>query len=83
MVALRSILLQTGKPLTPHDQYIMYDIFSVSTRPLQVKVPMLIMPSHDEPDLTPLKEVMEKKEFGSKCIFHRFDDMHHGFCAAR
>lgn len=49
----------------------------------KVTVPMLIMPSGEDPDHTPLKEVLDKKPFGDKCEYRRFDDMHHGFCAAR
>ncbi|CAN0103252.1 unnamed protein product [Scytosiphon promiscuus] len=48
-----------------------------------VKVPMLIMPSGEDPDHLPVKEVLDKKPFGDKCQYRRFDDMHHGFCAAR
>lgn len=50
---------------------------------MQVKVPMLIMPSGEDPDHLPLKEVLDKKPFGDKCEYRRFDDMHHGFCAGR
>ncbi|CAM9404270.1 unnamed protein product [Discosporangium mesarthrocarpum] len=49
----------------------------------EVKVPMLIMPSKDDPDHLPLKAVLDAKDFGDKCMYKRFDDMHHGFCAAR
>lgn len=49
----------------------------------QVTVPMLIMPAGDDPDHTPLKEVLDTKPFGDKCEYRRFDDMHHGFCSAR
>ncbi|CBJ30749.1 conserved unknown protein [Ectocarpus siliculosus] len=48
-----------------------------------VKVPVLIMPSGEDPDHLPVKEVLDKKPFGDKCQYRRFDDMHHGFCAAR
>lgn len=44
---------------------------------------MLIMPSGEDPDHLPVKEVLDKKPFGDKCQYRRFDDMHHGFCAAR
>ena len=44
---------------------------------------MLIMPAGNDPDHTPLKEVLDKKSFGDKCEYHRFDDMDHGFCSAR
>ena len=49
----------------------------------QVKVPVLLMPSGEDPDHLPLKEVLDKKPFGDKCQYRRFDDMHHGFCAGR
>lgn len=54
-----------------------------TNRNRQVKVPMLIMPSGEDPDHLPLKEVLDKKPFGDKCQYRRFDDMHHGFCAGR
>lgn len=44
---------------------------------------MLIMPSGEDPDHLPMKAVLDKKSFGDKCQYRRFDDMHHGFCAAR
>lgn len=28
-------------------------------------------------------QILSKKPFGDKCEHHRFDDVHHGFAAAR
>ncbi|TPX70022.1 hypothetical protein SpCBS45565_g01996 [Spizellomyces sp. 'palustris'] len=48
-----------------------------------VKGPVALLPSKDEPDLIPLMEAMKEKPFGDKNVHVRFDDMHHGWCAAR
>ncbi|KAI9306271.1 Alpha/Beta hydrolase protein [Cunninghamella echinulata] len=45
--------------------------------------PILAIPSKDEPDMTEYMEVLYKKPFGSLCKHVRFDDMPHGFAAAR
>ncbi|KAL9541236.1 hypothetical protein MBANPS3_009240 [Mucor bainieri] len=45
--------------------------------------PILALPSKDEPDMTEYMEVLAKKPFGKQCKHVRFDDMVHGFCAAR
>ncbi|KAI8975486.1 Alpha/Beta hydrolase protein [Mycotypha africana] len=45
--------------------------------------PILAIPSKDEPDMTEYMEVLYKKPFGKQCKHVRFDDMQHGFCAAR
>ncbi|KAG2227850.1 hypothetical protein INT45_002088 [Circinella minor] len=45
--------------------------------------PILALPSQNEPDMTEYMEVLAKKPFGDKCHHQRFDDMHHGFAAAR
>ncbi|KAI9491664.1 dienelactone hydrolase [Zychaea mexicana] len=45
--------------------------------------PVLALPSKDEPDMTEYMNVLAKKPFGDKCAHQRFDDMHHGFAAAR
>ncbi|KAG1057652.1 hypothetical protein G6F43_000508 [Rhizopus delemar] len=45
--------------------------------------PILALPSKDEPDMTEYFEILSKKPFGSLCEHYRFDDMVHGFCAAR
>ncbi|CAM0139611.1 hypothetical protein VKS41_004568 [Umbelopsis sp. WA50703] len=47
------------------------------------QAPLLLIPSKDEADLTAFMEVLSKKPFGDKCEHHRFDDVHHGFAAAR
>jgi len=48
-----------------------------------VTKPLLLMPSKDEDDMTPFYEIVKKKLGADKAEHHRFDDMHHGFCAAR
>ncbi|CEG70192.1 hypothetical protein RMATCC62417_06134 [Rhizopus microsporus] len=45
--------------------------------------PILAIPSKDEPDMTEYMNILHKKPFGNLCEHHRFDDMFHGFCAAR
>lgn len=45
--------------------------------------PIFALPSKDEPDMTEYMNVLAKKPFGSQCKHVRFDDQHHGFCAAR
>jgi len=47
------------------------------------KCPLIILPAGNDEDVTPLKEVLEKKDFGSKCVYKRFPDEVHGFLAAR
>ncbi|GAB5591086.1 hypothetical protein Unana1_05986 [Umbelopsis nana] len=47
------------------------------------QAPLLVLPSKDEDDLTEFMEILSKKPFGDKCKHKRFDDVHHGFAAAR
>ncbi|KAG0163372.1 hypothetical protein DFQ28_003148 [Apophysomyces sp. BC1034] len=49
----------------------------------KAQAPILALPSKDEPDMTEYMAILKKKPFGAKCKHHRFDDMHHGFAAAR
>ncbi|KAI8063199.1 Alpha/Beta hydrolase protein [Gongronella butleri] len=49
----------------------------------KAKAPILLIPTKDEPDLLPLFKKLESKPFADKCKHIRYDDMHHGFCAAR
>lgn len=49
----------------------------------QAAAPVLAIPSKDEPDMTEYMQILSKKPFGDKCKHVRFDDMPHGFCAAR
>ncbi|KAI8393453.1 dienelactone hydrolase [Radiomyces spectabilis] len=49
----------------------------------KANAPILALPSKDEPDMTEYMNVLRQKPFGDKCEHHRFDDMPHGFCAAR
>ena len=45
--------------------------------------PICIITSKDDPDLKDFRKIVEKKNFGDKCSWNRFEDMHHGFCGAR
>ncbi|KAI8578831.1 hypothetical protein K450DRAFT_244741 [Umbelopsis ramanniana AG] len=47
------------------------------------QAPLLVIPSKDEADLTEFMEILKQKPFGDKCKHVRFDDVHHGFAAAR
>jgi len=47
------------------------------------KCPLIILPAGNDEDITPLKEVLAKKDFGSKCVYKVFNDEVHGFLAAR
>eukprot|EP00055_Hartaetosiga_balthica_P018687 m.135158 g.135158 ORF g.135158 m.135158 type:complete len:245 (+) comp9854_c0_seq1:43-777(+) len=48
-----------------------------------VVAPMVLCPAKGDIDCVPLIESMKEKEFGEKCLTKRFDNMIHGFCAAR
>ncbi|KAI9276153.1 Alpha/Beta hydrolase protein [Sporodiniella umbellata] len=45
--------------------------------------PILAIPSKDEADMSEYMQILSKKPFGAECEHYRFDDMQHGFCAAR
>ncbi|KAI9311597.1 dienelactone hydrolase [Dichotomocladium elegans] len=45
--------------------------------------PVLVIATRSEPDMTDYMELLYKKPFGANCQIHRFDDVEHGFCAAR
>jgi dienelactone hydrolase len=47
------------------------------------KVPVCLLPSKDEPPMDDVKAVLDTKPWADKVIWKRFDNMHHGFCAAR
>lgn len=48
-----------------------------------IKVPVLFMPAGDDPILDPVEAMLKTKPVGKNCVFHRFDNMVHGFAAAR
>ncbi|PWA02748.1 hypothetical protein BB558_001101 [Smittium angustum] len=48
-----------------------------------VQCPIVILPSKDERDFTKDFAVINAKSFGNLCYQQRFDDMKHGWCAAR
>ncbi|PVV04642.1 hypothetical protein BB560_000850 [Smittium megazygosporum] len=47
------------------------------------KVPIIMLPAHDDPDMLPVYEALKKKPFGDQCYHQRFDDMKHGWCSSR
>ncbi|PVU84957.1 hypothetical protein BB560_007204, partial [Smittium megazygosporum] len=47
------------------------------------KVPIILLPSMNEYDMAPEYETLKAKPFGHKCFHQRFEDMTHGWCAAR
>ncbi|OLY84539.1 putative AIM2 family protein [Smittium mucronatum] len=47
------------------------------------QAPMIILPSQNERDFSKDYEVLTAKSFGPLCYQQRFDDMIHGWCAAR
>lgn len=49
----------------------------------RVTVPMLLMPSGSDPEIEPIKAIWDRKPFGSRCGYKRFDGEVHGFAAAR
>jgi protein XRP2 len=51
-------------------------------RAADVKVPICCCSAAGDP-LEAVQEVLEKTEVGSKCVYRRFGDMTHGYCAAR
>ncbi|CAG8482109.1 9879_t:CDS:2 [Ambispora gerdemannii] len=57
--------------------------FTTEEHKIGIKIPIALLPSRDEPDFAPFIESLKKEPFGQKSIHHRFDDMPHGFAAAR
>ncbi|KAF9320292.1 hypothetical protein BG003_006682 [Podila horticola] len=48
-----------------------------------LKVPLAIFPSLDEPDMVPVINAVNAKGFSTPSIHHRFDNMPHGWCGGR
>jgi len=48
-----------------------------------VKIPILLIPSKDEPDLIPFANIVKEKLGEDSCVHVRFDDIFHGFAGAR
>ncbi|KAG0334455.1 hypothetical protein BG004_000403 [Podila humilis] len=48
-----------------------------------LKVPLAIFPSLDEPDMVPVINVVNAKGFSTPSLHHRFDTMPHGWCGGR
>ena len=57
--------------------------FLVEQDGLDIKTPMCVLPSKDESSLLDVKNAMNTHSFASKNRFQRFDDLSHGFMAAR
>ena len=51
-------------------------------RAAEVKVPVCCCSAAGDP-LETVQEVLDKTDLGSKCVYRRFGDMTHGYCAAR
>ncbi|CAM9138752.1 unnamed protein product [Heterosigma akashiwo] len=47
------------------------------------QAPLIFLPSGDDPPTDSIQAILDGKPFGDKCVYRRFDDMHHGWCAAR
>ena len=45
--------------------------------------PICVITSKDDPELKDFRNIVESKSFGKKCLWDRYEDMHHGFCGAR
>jgi dienelactone hydrolase len=48
----------------------------------QSQAPVIMLPAKGDP-MEALKEVFDEKPYAAKCVYRRFDDQTHGFCAAR
>ncbi|KAF9975768.1 hypothetical protein BGZ73_000439 [Actinomortierella ambigua] len=48
-----------------------------------IKAPLLLLPSSEEPDMQDVVDVVLGKGFQVKSVQRRFDNMHHGFCGGR
>ncbi|KXZ55628.1 hypothetical protein GPECTOR_2g1178 [Gonium pectorale] len=49
----------------------------------KLAVPVVLLPAKGDAPLEPIQHILDKKPFGSKCVYQRFDDQIHGFVAAR
>ncbi|OMH82382.1 putative AIM2 family protein [Zancudomyces culisetae] len=49
----------------------------------KANAPMIVLPSQNERDFTEDFKLIQAKPFGKLCYMQRFDDMIHGWCAAR
>ncbi|ORX94690.1 hypothetical protein K493DRAFT_220849 [Basidiobolus meristosporus CBS 931.73] len=50
---------------------------------VHAQAPLMLISTKDEPDFTEFMNILSKKPFGDKCHHYRFEDMFHGFAAAR
>ncbi|PNW72163.1 hypothetical protein CHLRE_16g679800v5 [Chlamydomonas reinhardtii] len=49
----------------------------------KVQCPVVLLPAQGDADTGPVQKVLDKRPYGSKCVYQRFDDQTHGFVAAR
>eukprot|EP01083_Nonionella_stella_P050443 134171_1 len=48
-----------------------------------LQVPVYYGPAEGDTSVKEIKAILDKKKFGSQCVYHGFVDQKHGFCAAR
>jgi len=61
---------------------IVHPAFITNDEAQLVRIPMYLMPSMEQPDMLPFYQVL-RQNFGDNSGHRRFDDMFHGFAAAR
>ncbi|PNW72164.1 hypothetical protein CHLRE_16g679750v5 [Chlamydomonas reinhardtii] len=49
----------------------------------KVQCPVVLLPAQGDADTAPIKKILDRRPYGSKCVYQRFDDQTHGFVAAR
>ena len=49
----------------------------------KLNIPVCYCPTPRDQPCKPVKEILDKKEFGSKCVYKSYDNMGHGFSAGR
>jgi len=54
-----------------------------TTEANKVKCPVIILPSSEEHDLMPFRNIIVDRLGEDACVHHKFENMKHGFCAAR
>jgi len=48
-----------------------------------LKCPIYYAPAAKDMAADAVKKILDEKDFAKKCVYHTFDTMEHGFCAAR
>jgi dienelactone hydrolase len=49
----------------------------------QMTIPGCFLPASDDPSIEPVREVLDQKAFGDRCVYQTFENQTHGFVAAR